>query len=170
MRETDLRESLGPGGPEPKSIAAAVADDPKLVSELVKLFLTDGYRISKRASNVFMTLAEKRPEVLAPHIKVLFRALRKPGASVAIRRNVVRLLQDVDVPKGIAGEVFSDCLERIVDPREAIATRAFAIRAAARIAESHAELRRELSLVLKEVLMQPTTPALRNRARKYLED
>lgn len=166
----NLRDALERNSPDPKTLGAAIADEPKLVGDLVALFLTDGHRISHRASNVFMFLAQKRPETLAPHLKRLVRELERDDSTVSIRRNVVRLFQEIDVPKNLAGAVFSRCLEFGADPNEAIATRAFAITAAARIAGKHDELRRELKLLIENQLPHETSPAFKNRAKKILND
>lgn len=92
--------------------------------------------------------AEKRPELLMPHLARLVNQLPKKEIHPAVKRNVVRLLQFVEIPKRMRGKVFSHCVDLIDDPKEPIAVRCFSITVARKIAENQPALLAELKLVV----------------------
>ncbi len=85
----------------------------------------------------------------------------------AVKRNIARLLQYVEIPRRLAGKVYSHCLDLIDDAYEPVAVRAFALTVAARIAESEPDLMNELRLIVKKHLPH-TTAAFQKRAREVL--
>jgi hypothetical protein len=85
----------------------------------------------------------------------------------AVRRNIARLLQYVEIPEDLQGKVYSMCVDRVDDTEEPVAVRVFALAVAARIAESEPDLLAELKLIVKKHLSH-TTAAFHARARRIL--
>jgi hypothetical protein len=87
----------------------------------------------------------------------------------AVKRNVVRLLQYVHIPKRLAGKVYSHCIDLIADPDEPIAVRAFSMTVAEKIARREPALMDELRLVVSQN-MAGASAGIRVRARSILAE
>ncbi|MBX3288754.1 MAG: hypothetical protein KF855_05350 [Acidobacteria bacterium] len=145
-------------------IVAYIGDDPVRFRELLDIFFEGEYRMTQRAAWPISVCAEKHPELLMPHLNRLIDQLPRQDVHDAVKRNVVRLLQFVEIPKRLQGKVYSHCLDLIADPKEPVAVKAFSITVARKIAEQEPALMEELRLVVKPQL-QNATPALRVRVR-----
>ena len=86
---------------------------------------------------------------------------------VAVRRNVVRMLQFVEIPKRYRGRIFDACYNLVADPAQPVAVRCFSMSVAANIAKDNPELMDELRLVVMEH-PQVITAGLRSRMRRVL--
>jgi hypothetical protein len=100
---------------------------------------------------------------------VLLDNLERKDIHVAVIRNTVRLLQDVDIPKRYHGRVMSICFEFIQSPETPIAVKAFSLTILSHLAVDYPEIRGELKLIIGEQWEQ-ATPAFRSRARRILKD
>lgn len=148
-------------------IADYVGDDPERFAELMKFFLGPAYRLSQRAAWPVSYCIERRPELVKPYFNVLIKQLEHDDAHVAVRRNVARLFQFVEIPKRYHGRVFDACYNLLADPSEPVAVRCFSMTVAAKLAENEPELLDELRLVAAKY-PQAATAGFRSRARRVL--
>jgi hypothetical protein len=141
-----------------------VGNDPQRFAELMRLFLGDVYRITQRAGWPLSNWIEKHPELINPYFGKLLKQLERDDVHVAVRRNVVRLLQFVEIPNRYGGRIFDACYALLDDPREPVAVRVFAMTVAANIARDSTELLSEIKLVATKY-PQLMTPGFRARMR-----
>jgi hypothetical protein len=134
---------------------------------LVEVFLEGPYRVTQRAAWPLSLCAEQHPHLLKPHLSVLLKFVTKPGVHPAVQRNVMRLLQFVDIPKAKAGTVASLCFDFLQRSNTPVAVQAFAITVLSRIVEDEPELQREFRLILEDALPH-AKPAVRVRASRAL--
>jgi len=144
-----------------------VGKDPERFRELMSVFLGNEYRPTQRAAWAVSNCAEKHPELIRPYISRLVRLLEKPEGHDAVLRNIVRLLQFVEVPKGLRGRVYASCYELFDDPTQPIAVRCFSLSVAAKIAERDPALMDELRLMAGKH-SDHFSAGLRARARNVL--
>jgi len=144
-----------------------IGNDPSLFKELIDNFLGDSYRVSQRAAWAVSNCIELHPELVKPYYGRLLSQLERDDSHVAVRRNVVRLLQFVDVPAPYRGRVFDACYKLFADAGEPVAIRVFSMTVAAQIAKGKPELLDELRLVAKEH-PEAATAGFRSRARRVL--
>ena len=165
----DIRETLASGQSKANTTAIVeyIGDDPKRFAELMSIFFNGEYRPTQRAAWPISVAAEKRPHLLTPYLKRLVDQLPKTDVHNAVKRNVVRLLQYVEIPKRLQGKVYSHCLDLIADPSETIAVRAFSMTVAAKIASDELSLLDELRLVVSQNVVGASA-GIRVRARKIL--
>jgi hypothetical protein len=109
--------------------------------------------------------AENHRELVKPYFGKLVEQLERDDVHVAVRRNVVRMLQFVDMPKRYHGRIFDACYDLLDDPKEPVAVRVFSMTVAAKIAADSPELLDELRLVAKKY-PQAATAGFRSRARR----
>src|SRR5215468_11612735 len=150
-----------------EAIVEFIGDDPKRFAELMKLFFAGDYRLTQRAAGVMNYCAERRPELIRPYLPKLLDCLKRDDLHDAVKRNVVRLLQYIEIPPRLMGKVYAHCVDLVDDPYEPVAVRAFALTVAARIAKSEPDLMNELRLIVRKHLPH-TTAAFQKRAREIL--
>jgi hypothetical protein len=148
-------------------IVEFIGDDAQRFAELMKLLFGGEYRLTQCAAGIMGYCVERRPELIRPYLPKLLDCLERNDMPNAVKRNIARLLQYVEIPRRLAGKVYSHCLDLIDDAYEPVAVRAFALTVAARIAESEPDLMNELRLIVKKHLPH-TTAAFQKRAREVL--
>ena len=167
----DIREVLASGQSRLNTLAIVeyIGNDPSRFAELMRVFLEGVYRSTQRAAWPISVCAEKHPELLKPYLPKLIDQLPRDDVHNAVKRNVVRLLQYVEIPKRLAGKVYSYCIDLIADPNEPIAVRAFSMTVAEKVARSEPILMDELRLVVSQN-MGGASAGIRVRARRILKD
>ena len=108
-------------------IVSYIGKDKDRFAALVKLFLKGEYRITQRAAWPLSYCVRRHPELFSPYFKPFLDNLEKPGNHVAVVRNTMRLLQDVDIPKKYQGRVMNRCFDFIQSPETPIAVKAFSL-------------------------------------------
>jgi hypothetical protein len=78
------------------------------------------------------------------------------------------MLQFIEIPKSLHGEVANTCFDYLHDRKEAIAVRAFSMTVLANIAKTSPDLKRELILLLEDILPYGSA-GLVSRARNTLK-
>ena len=135
---------------------------------LIRLFFGKEYRITQRAAWPLSYCVRAHPELIRPYFKRLLDNLKQEDIPVAVVRNTVRLLQDVDIPKKFHGQVMSTCFDFIQSVETPIAVKAFSLTILSNLAESYPGIRGELKLIIEEQ-WEHATPAFRSRAKKILK-
>jgi hypothetical protein len=130
--------------------------------------LTGPYRITQRAAWPLSYCVESYPALIRPHLNVLLDHLKKPGLHDAVKRNTIRLLQFVEVPKRLQGKTADICFTFLQDKKEPIAIRVFSMTVLANIAQRNPDLKRELKLIIEDEIPL-ASPAYLSRARKVLK-
>lgn len=151
-----------------EAIAAYVSASPERVAQLIELFLQDEYRVVQRLAQVVGKLVDTHPQLIAPHLPQLVQRMNEVGVHVAVKRNVVRTLQYVDIPEALHGEVMNTCFDLLADPNEAVAVRVFSMTVLDKLSSQYPEIRQELKVIIEDVLEQGCTAAFRARARMVL--
>jgi hypothetical protein len=148
-------------------IVEYIGDDELKFAELVEIFLEGEYRLTQRSVWAFSYCVENNPQFVEPYLELFVNHLKKNDAHDSVKRNIVRMLQFIEIPEHLLGKIYSHCLDIIDNPKEPIATRAFAITVAAKIAKSEPELIKELQLVLNQHFKH-SSAAFQSRAKKVL--
>lgn len=136
--------------------------------ELVRIFLNSEYRTVQRAAWPLSYCVQRHPVLVKKHLKKIINNLNKPGIHDAVKRNTVRFLQGIDIPKALHGEVMDICFRYVSSPEEAVAIKAFSLTVLQNLAKHYPDIIPELKLVIEEQ-MPHATAAFRNRAGKILK-
>jgi hypothetical protein len=148
-------------------IVEYVGDDARRFAELMEIFFAGEYRLTQRAAWPMNYCAERHPELILPYLPRLLDCLKRKDMHDAVKRNVVRLLQYIEIPRRLAGKIYARCFDLVDEPDEPVAVRVFALTVAARIAKSEPDLMNELRLLVSKHLPH-TTVAFQRRARAVL--
>jgi hypothetical protein len=149
-------------------IVRYVGDDKQRFAALMRLFFNGEYRITQRAAWPLSYIVRNHPLLITPYFKKLLDYLDKPGIHVAIVRNTVRLLQDVDIPSRFQGRVMSRCFDYVAAPETPIAVKAFSLTVLENLSKKYPEILPELRDLI-ESQWDNATPAFRSRAKKALK-
>ena len=146
-----------------------IGTDSERFAQLMKLFLHGDQDISRRSAWIVGHCCERHPELAKPWLKAMIIKMQEPDIHNAIQRNVMRVLQYVEIPRSLKGTVANICFNFISDAKTAIAPQAFAMTVLANIAEKEPDLLKELRVLVHQMFPY-STPAFRARAKKIFKD
>lgn len=157
----------GNTGHEAKTLViASILEDSGKMDSLMACFFDTDLRICQKAAWPVGDIGEKHPELLLPYMSKMIRQLQHPVHD-AVVRNTVRTWQFMQIPEEFQGVVFDICLSFILQPKTAIAIRAFSMTVCANICKAVPELKEELIIAIEASLENASTGIL-NRAGKLL--
>lgn len=147
-----------------------VGNNQKHFDELLKVFLTHkDYRIVQRAAWPLSYAAINEPQLIRGHYKKIVKHLDAPGQPAAVRRNILRIFDQLpDIPEDYHGVLMDACFQYIADPDETIAAQAYALGILEKLGKRYPEILPELKMVV-EVRLPNAAPAFRSRAKKILK-
>jgi hypothetical protein len=145
-----------------------VGDSKQRFNELFSLFLNDEYRVTQRAAWPVSYCVEAHPEFIKDNFAKLLKNLEKPNLHNSIKRNSIRLLQNVAIPKKYQGQVMNYCFEYLESPTEAVAIKAFSLTVLGNLAKQYPEIIPEVKLLIEDQLPHQTA-AFKSRAKAFLK-
>lgn len=147
-----------------QKIASWIGTDAGRLARFAALYLNGEYRVTQRAAWVMSIIGDAYPAMLVPYLRKMIAKMKQPGVHPAVRRNTIRLLQTIDIPRGLLGTVVDVCFDALTAPKETIAVKVYAMTVLARIAAKEPDLMKEIRLVVAQQL--PTSGAgFRSRAK-----
>ncbi|MGC4021311.1 MAG: hypothetical protein QM734_04895 [Cyclobacteriaceae bacterium] len=146
-----------------------IGEDGKKFSALIEAFLAGPYRVTQRLSWPMSCCVEANTEIIHPHLTRILKFVQQPDVHVAVKRNVVRLLQFIDVPTKHQGPVIDICFKFFTDTKEPIAVRVFSMTVLANLAKEIPELKNELIPIIEDQLPLGSAGFV-SRGRKILKE
>lgn len=150
-------------------IAGWIGRDVSRLDQLMHILHTGTYRDLQRASWVISMIAEKHPEILYPYLPSLIKCLDREGIPVALKRNVIRILQFMPVPLECHGNVVQKCFGFLEDPGETVAVRCFSMTVLARLGALYPEISGELKVLLSYLMEEEGSAGFRSRSLRTLK-
>ena len=166
MRETILQEH---SKKQCLKIVAWVGDDKNRFAELINLMLQDEYRVAQRAAYPVSYCVRKHPQLIKPWFGKMIKKMGDTKAHDAVRRNSLRILEEVDIPEKYCGQLFEISNQYLHNLKEPIAVRAFSISVMCNIAKKFQELKNEV-LLNCESMLHCGIPALEARGRNTIKE
>lgn len=145
-----------------------VGEDKKRFNELMNLFLTGEDIVKQRSAWAFSYSAIAHPLLVKPHLKKLLENLKTPGLHDAVKRNTLRLLQEINIPEDLQGLATEICFTSLTSVQEPIAVKCFAMTTAANICKQHPELARELKMLVEDMLPHASA-GVKSRIKRTLK-
>ncbi|EAY30040.1 hypothetical protein [Microscilla marina] len=149
------------------AIANYIGADPHRFAQLMALFLQGESLVVQRAAWVLSKCADQYPELLTPHLKSMIENLQGEEVPVAVQRNALRVLQNVEVPEALLGTLAEVCFKYMEDPKAAIAVKVFAMTNLYNVTQKEPALANELKLLIKYQLPYASA-GFKSRANKIL--
>ncbi len=129
-----------------------VGGDEKRFSQLMHLFFQDNRTVVQRSAWIISTCADNHPSLITPWLKKLIQKIKVPGVHNAVPRNILRILQFVDIPRSLQGDVANICFDFLSSKDTPIAIKAFSMYVLANIADHEPDLKKELRIVVEQML------------------
>lgn len=148
-------------------IVSYIQDDADKFARLFDLFKNGEQRIAQRASWSVSYCAEKFPGLIFPYCCDMVDYLRKPGIHDSIKRNTLRIFQDIAIPVEQEEGLLELCFGYLIDKKEAVAIRVFAMQVLANLSKKYPEIKNELGILIADELPY-AKPAFVSRGRKIL--
>lgn len=149
-----------------------IGNDAGRFKELMSCFFaeTQDYRVPQRAAHTVSLIFVKKPELVIPYKEKLIRSILDPGLSSPLKRNILRILQSMELEEDSMGNVYERCFEILMSPKEDIAVRAFSMTVLYNISEQFIELKPELISAIEIVLTESvSSPGIQSRGKNVLK-
>lgn len=152
-----------------EKIAKWIGNKPDRFDKFIHFFLHDEYKVVQRAAWVLSVVAEKHYELAKPWLPQMIAKMQEQGVHVAVKRNVVRILQFLEIPEELHGDVMNVCFDMLADPKETIAVRAFSMTVLANLSKHYPDIKHELITIIENQLEQGASAGFIARSKKLLK-
>jgi hypothetical protein len=153
---------------ETKRILNWIDGSPEHFAELMDVFFSGNTRKNQYAAGVMIHCIDRWSFLITPYIEKLILNLQNDGLHDSIKRNTVRVLQNVDIPEDLHGVLAEICFNYLKNPAEAVAIKVFSMTVLDNLTKFYPELKEELHFILEE--QYPFQSAgFRSRAGKVLK-
>lgn len=148
-----------------------IGTDEDFFAELMQIFLKGDYITTQRSSWIVSECAEFYPFLIKPYFRNLIDKLHEPDIHDAVRRNIVRIWQFIEIPEEFMGEVYDICF-RYLTGNEAIAVVVFSMTVCLNITKYFPELKTELRVTIEDLLLkhQNGSAGINGRGKKVLAE
>ena len=136
--------------------------------ELMHLFLGDEYRVTQRAGWPLSYIAIQYPELVKDHLQKIVHNLNRPKLHDAVKRNTLRILQHINIPEALQGELMDACFKYIESPTEAVAVKAFSLTILHNLSTQYSEILPEIKTIVTAQI-EYQTAAFKSRAKVFLK-
>jgi len=150
-------------------ITRYIGSDKKKFAALMAIFFKGEYRVTQRAAWPMSYCVRNHPKLIEPYFERLLKMLDKKGTHDSVGRNILRLLQDVEIPKRFHGQVMNSCFEFISSADKPVAFKAFSLTILGQLVKEYPDIKQELRLIIQE-RWDYETAAFHSRARKLLKN
>ncbi|MEO7924672.1 MAG: hypothetical protein ABIR30_13405 [Chitinophagaceae bacterium] len=145
-----------------------IGSNPSRFDELVKLFLRDEYRVVQRAAWPLSEVVKEHLALVRKHLGNILKNINKKDLHDAVKRNTVRLLEDIEIPAKFHGLVMNFCFDYISSPTEKPAVKASALTILQNLSKQYPDIRQELKAIIQD-RWDHETAAFRSRAKTILK-
>jgi hypothetical protein len=136
--------------------------------ELFNLFLNDEYRVVQRAAWPVSYCVDEHPGLINKHWKELMQHLKKPKLHDAVKRNSIRIMQEIDLPEKHHGAIMDLCFTYLESPTESLAVKVFSMSVLGNLVKYYPEIKTELKLIIEDQLPHQSA-GFKSRAKKVLK-
>src|SRR6516162_10465513 len=127
-----------------------IGSDKQRFAELMNYFFSGTDMVRRFAAWPMSYCVIKDPDLIKPWLSRLIPVLDEINAHDALVRNIVRLLQFVEIPKSLEGKIMSHCFEYIQSSTRAPAIKAFSLTILENLSKKYPDIGPELKLIIKE--------------------
>lgn len=136
------------------------------LKQLMSVFFGKEKLLVHRASWSAGKAYELKPQWFDSYIPQLITCLKKPIHG-SVRRNSLRMLQTMQIPEALKGELIDIVFTLLMDTKTESASKAFGMSVAYNIVQEYPELKSELKIIIEDQL-HFATPSFKSRAGKII--
>ncbi|WP_196988765.1 hypothetical protein [Panacibacter microcysteis] len=135
---------------------------------LMQCFLSGDYRLAQRAAWCLSWAAKMKRGMIVPHVPTLVAQLERKDVHFAVLRNSMRILEMINIPEALHGDVMNACFGFIEDYETPAAIKAFSLTTLFNLAKYYPEIKPELKLLIED-RFDNESAAFKSRAKKILQ-
>lgn len=150
-----------------RNIVNWIGSSQQRFDELFRLFMEDESPVVQRAAWPLSYAAIAHPEFMKNNFQRLIKKLKQPDNHNAVKRNAVRLLQEIEIPKKWQGCIMDTCFQYLASHTEPVAVKVFSMTVLANLSKTYPEIAPELRLLI-EAQLPTQTAGFKSRAKKVL--
>ena len=147
--------------------AEIIGDNDERFVALMKLFFSSDSHTCQRASWVVLHCIDQHPTLIVPHLKKMVNNLYNNPID-AVKRNTIRALQFVEIPKSLWGKTIEICFQFLQSSTEPIAIKVFSMSVLYKLSQSVPEIKEELKVIIEDQLPY-SSAGFRSRGSKVLK-
>lgn len=166
----DLKEALQEENSKENvlRISKYIGNDAARFAVLMDIFFKDKNRLSQRAAWVMSVTAEKKLFLIMPYFEQMLKHLSLNEKPVIVR-NIVRVLQYIEIPEVLLGETFEKAYTLVAHRESPIAIKAFSVTILYNVCKKEPELKNEVADLI-QMQLPGASSGLKNRCLKVLKD
>ena len=145
-----------------------VGSDQRRFDKLFDLFQNDEYRVVQRAAWPVSYCVSAHPKLIAKHWSAVIKNLAQPNLHIAVKRNTIRFLEDIEIPSAYHGDILNICFNYLESPSESLAVKVFSMSVLSNLAKYYPEIIPELKLIIEDQVPHQTV-GFRMRAKKVFK-
>ena len=145
-----------------------IGDDRDRYAELIKYIIDNNGVTANRASWAMSHCYDNKVGFFIEYLSNLLPILEDEYYSNSIKRNIVRVLQFVEIPEKHQGQVINSCFNLLNDREKPSAVLAFSMGVLHKMVKIYPELKNELKFSIEEI-MPNATSGVKNRGRNILK-
>ena len=149
-------------------IFTAVGDNAEAFNHLFHLYKTGTPAIQKNAIWTISHIVDIYPHLILPYLNELFMPLKSRDTPAALKRNILRIYQEIEIPKKQEGELMDICFRLLTDRKEPVAIRVFSMQILANLSKKHPDIIKELGSIIVDELPY-AQPGFVSRGRKIIK-
>jgi hypothetical protein len=150
-------------------LVADIGDDRDKFAEMMMLSFRDEYPLSMRAARVIALCVENNTTLIIPHLQRMVDTIDTISVE-GVKRSFLKIFAEmpVELNEDMLGILTDRSFNWLVDPKEAIAIRYYAIDILVKVVKLYPEIKIELTESLNSLLDDDST-ALHTKGRKVLK-
>lgn len=148
-------------------IVRFIDNDAKRFDELMQVFLGKDAQLAQRAAWCLRYAGAKNPNLYLAYMPQMFALLQQARIHPALRRNILRVWEEIDVPEEYHGEMIEHCTAILQNPSDQTVAKCYAMSVLAKFCNTYPELKQETALLIRPFAAHEKA-AFASRARKVL--
>ncbi len=135
--------------------------------QLFKLVVEAEPIISQRSSWPLCNAALLNPQLMHAHWITLLQFVTKEKLPRGVKRNTVKIFASISFPKKLEGTVMDFCFQLVVEPKEEIAVKSWAMKILMKMAKHYPDIIPELKLIVEDQFEEGSA-GFKSQAKKIL--
>lgn len=136
--------------------------------ELIRLIVNYECPISEKAAWAMNHCFEDGLGFFEDYFEQLVPIIGDNKYTDSVKRNIVRILQFVDIPEKYQASIIDSCFDLVINKKTAIAVKAFSLGVLENMTKLYPDLKNELIAVIEELLPKASS-GLKNRGQHILK-
>ena len=150
-------------------VVAWVGTDKKRFKELFELFYNGDKRLTQCSSWSLSNVCEKNATLILPYMQQLILKVQEKDVHAGVKRNVTKILHDIEIPEEWEGEVMNLSFNFAEDPEMEIATKCNALTTLVHLAKKYPEIKNEIIYLMDNMMKDSAPPSLCARKKSVMK-